>query len=39
MELARQLISNDTTVRSKTVKDLKEFITQSLATQAKKDKN
>ena len=31
-----QVISNDETVRSKTVNDLKEFNNQSLATQAKK---
>ena len=31
-----QLISNDKTVRSNTVQDLKEFKNQSLATQAKK---
>ena len=36
MELAMQIISNDKTVRSDTVQDLKEFNYQSLATQAKK---
>ena len=36
MELAMQIISNDKTVRSNTVNDLKEFNNQSLATQAKK---
>ena len=36
MELAMQLVSNDKTVRTKTVNDLKEFNNQSLATQAKK---
>ena len=35
MELAMQIISNDRTVRSNTVQDLKEFNSQSLATQAK----
>ena len=33
-----QIISNDQTVRSNTVQDLKEFISQSLETQAKKGK-
>ena len=36
MELARQIISNDETVKSDTVHDLKEFNNQSLATQVKK---
>ena len=36
MELALQLISNDKTIRSDTVQDLKEFNQQSLTTQAKK---
>ena len=36
MELAMQIISNDETVRNETVQDLKEFNSQSLATQAKK---
>ena len=36
MDLAIQLIANDKTVRSDTVHDLKEFINQSLAAQAKK---
>ena len=31
-----QIISNDRTVRSKTVQDLNEFNSQSLSTQAKK---
>ena len=39
MELAMQFISNDKTVRSKTVQDLKEFNSQSLAKPAKKPKN
>ena len=34
-----QNISNDKTVRSDTVKDLKDFNSQSLATQAKKKEN
>ena len=38
MELALQLISNDKTIRSDTVQDLKEFNQQSLTTQAKKGK-
>ena len=37
MELAMKIISNDKTVRNHTVQDLKEFNSQSLATQAKKD--
>ena len=36
MNLAIQIIANDKTVRSDTVQDLKEFNSQSLATQAKK---
>ena len=36
MELAKHTISNDKTVRSDTVKDLKDFNSQSSATQAKK---
>ena len=36
MELAKQIIFNDKTVKSHTVNDLKEFNNQSLATQAKK---
>ena len=36
MELAMQFVSNDKTVRNDTVQDLKELISQSLATQAKK---
>ena len=36
MELAMQLISIDKTVRKYTVQDLKEFDSESLATQAKK---
>ena len=36
MELAIQIISNDKTVRSDTIQDLKEFNQQSLTTQAKK---
>ena len=36
MELAMQIISNVKTVRNGTVQDLKEFNSQSLATQAKK---
>ena len=36
MELARQIISNDKTVRNDTIQDLKEFNSQSLSTQAKK---
>ena len=33
-----QIISNEQTVRSNTMQDLKEFNSQSLATQAKKGK-
>ena len=36
MELAMQKISTDKTVRNDTIQDLKEFISQSLTTQAKK---
>ena len=36
MELALQLISTDQTVRDNTIQDLKDFIQQSLSTQAKK---
>ena len=36
MELAMHIISNDKTVRSNIVQDLKEFNSQSLSTQAKK---
>ena len=36
MDLAIQIIANDKTVRTDTVKDLKEFNNQSFATQAKK---
>ena len=36
MDLAMQLISTDKTVRIYTIEDLKEFNSQSLATQAKK---
>ena len=36
MESAMQIISNDKTVRSDTIQDLKDFISQSLTTQAKK---
>ena len=36
MELAMQIISNDKTVRSDTVKGLKDFNSQSLSNQAKK---
>ena len=36
MELAMQIISNDKTVRNDTIQDLKEFNSQSSATQAKK---
>ena len=39
MDLAIQIIANDKTVRSDTVQDLKEFNSQSLATQAKKKEN
>ena len=38
MELATQIISNDQTVRSNTVQDLKDSNSQSLATKAKKGK-
>ena len=36
MELAMQIISNNKTVRSDTVQDLKEFNSQSLSTRTKK---
>ena len=36
MELAMQIISNDKTVRSDTIQDLKEFNQQTLTTQVKK---
>ena len=36
MELARQILSNDKTVRNDTIQDLKEFNQKSLTTQAKK---
>ena len=36
MEIAMQIISNDETVRSDTVEDLREFNSQSLTTQTKK---
>ena len=36
MELAMHIISNDETVRSDTVQNLKEINSQSLATRAKK---
>ena len=36
MDLAMQNISNDQTIRSDTVQNLKDFNSQSLATQAKK---
>ena len=35
MDLAIQIISNDKTVRSNTIQDLKDFNSQSLATQAR----
>ena len=38
LELAMQIISNDQSIRSNTVQDLKDFNSQSLATQAKKRK-
>ena len=37
MDLARQIISTDQTIRSETVQDLKDCKSQSLSTQAKKD--
>ena len=37
MELAMQIISSDKTIRSNTVQDLKEFNSQPLTTQAKKE--
>ena len=39
MDLGRQFISNDETIRSGTVQDLEDFNSQPLATQAKKKKN
>ena len=36
MELAMQIISNDKTVRTNAIQDLKEFNCQKLTTQAKK---
>ena len=39
MELAMQIISNDQTVRNNTLQDMKDFNSQSLATQAKKENN
>ena len=36
MELARQIIFNDKKLRSNTVQGLKEFISQSLSTQAQR---
>ena len=36
MDLRLQIISTDNTVRSDSIQDLKEFNSQSLATQAKK---
>ena len=39
MEITMQIISNDQTVRSDTVQDLKRFIPQSIATQVKKRTN
>ena len=39
MDSALQIISNDKTIRSDTVQDLKEFDSQSQATQAKKKEN
>ena len=36
MELAIQIITNDETVRSDTIQDLKDFNSQPLSTQAKK---
>ena len=36
MELAMQIISNDTTVRNDTIEDLKDFKSQPLSTRAKK---
>ena len=34
MEIAMQFISNDKTVESNTVQDLKEFLSQSVSTEA-----
>ena len=39
MELAMQIISSDKSVRSNSLQDLKEFKSQSLLIQAKKEKN
>ena len=36
MELAREIISNDQTIRSETVQDLLDFYSQPLSTQAEK---
>ena len=36
MELAMQIISNDKTVRNDTIRDLKDFNSQSLSTRARK---
>ena len=36
MEFSMQIISDDTTVRSNTLKDLKDFNLQALASQVKK---
>ena len=36
MELAMEIFSNDRTIRSETIQDLKDFNSQSLSTQAKK---
>ena len=38
LELTIQIVSNGKTVRSKTLQDIKDFNSQSLATQAKKKK-
>ena len=37
MELAMEIISTDKTVRNDTIQDLKEFNSQSLSSQAKKE--
>ena len=39
MDLAMQISSRDKTVRSDTIQDCKEFNSQSLTTQAKKENN
>ena len=39
MELAMQIISNDKTVRSKTVESLKDFTSQSSSTQYKREEH